>query len=197
MSGAGQDGTDAHGPDRSMSASPDGVPGPHLLRRNADRLVRQHWGTLVRHAEIELGPLGDEAEDLVQDVLASLLAGEVCMRTVPGPSQRPYLKQVIRLRARNWQRRRTHQHLEEDHHPIERCDPWKQASRVRFRAELEEAVASLPPHERTVVLDSCFKGRSTREIAEREGVSEAAIWKRLARARQRLKASLRNALDVT
>ncbi len=53
-------------------------------------------------------------------------------------------------------------------------------------AQVREAVATLPPNDREVLLLSAWEGLSHAEIAEVLGCSHAAVDKRLVRAKQRL-----------
>lgn len=57
-------------------------------------------------------------------------------------------------------------------------------------AAVHEAVAELPDAERAAVVEHYFHRRTLREIAEAEGVTEQAIWKRVERAKERLRGAL-------
>lgn len=155
-----------------------------------DLLAREHWTVLVRHAEIELGPLRDEAQDIVQGVLADILAGEFQLELVPASRRLAYVKKIIFYRVRNRRRKSVHQPLEERDHHVHPCDPWREAARYWIEGRLRAAIAALPPHERTVLIQSCIEGKATAEIAEVEDVSRAAVRQRLRRARRKLRERL-------
>jgi RNA polymerase sigma-70 factor (ECF subfamily) len=66
------------------------------------------------------------------------------------------------------------------------ADPERRGEVLDLRARLEEALDSLPPGHKAVVILKDIEGWSHSEIAERLGISESAAKVRLHRAHRRL-----------
>lgn len=97
------------------------------------------------------------------------------------------MKGIIRNRARNWKRRSHASALEERGHPVQPCDPWREAALHRLWAELPEVIAMVPSGQRSALIGRHFGEKTAVEIARSEEVSPEAVRQRLARVRTRLR----------
>lgn len=77
--------------------------------------------------------------------------------------------------------------LTEDDERLVRESAPRDSDEVVERDEVERALATLPPGQRTVVLLKDVYGFSCQEIGEQIGISEGAVKVKLHRARRRLK----------
>ncbi len=76
-------------------------------------------------------------------------------------------------------------------------EPARQAENRELRMALDQALASLPPPQRTAIVLRDVEGLSTREAAEIAGVSEAAFKSRLHHARLRVRAAIGDEALIT
>ncbi len=123
-----------------------------------------------------------EAEDITADVFVAAVAG--LDRFEPGATPvLAWLYTVARRRLVDEARRR-------DRAPVVPVEPVPVEYGSDVAAGLRRAIESLPESQRTVVLLKLIHGWSFREIADRQGCSEAACKMRLSRALDRLREEL-------
>jgi RNA polymerase sigma-70 factor (ECF subfamily) len=135
---------------------------------------------------------GDGADDVAQDAVVAALDA----RPATDRSLKPWLATVVRklahTRRRGDARRRGREQAAaaEPAAPAggERADD--QLARAELLRLLGELVASLDEPSRSTVLLHYYEGLSSRQIAEREGVADATVRWRLARALDELRAAL-------
>lgn len=146
------------------------------------------------------------AEEVVQATFVTVWRRSVA-QTLPGldhPTALPWLLGVADLESRNQQRSSLRRRRLRDRvHLLEgRPSGADVADEVSSRldderrmADLRRAVALLPPHERVVVELVTWAGLTTAEAATTLGVAEGTVKSRMARARNRLVASIAPAHD--
>lgn len=123
-----------------------------------------------------------EAEDITADVFTAAVAG--LDRFEPGPTPvLAWLYTVARRRLVDEARRR-------DRAPVVTLEPVADDYGGEVASVLRAAIAALPEGQRTVVVLKLVHGWSIREVAERQGWSEAACKMRLSRALDRLRVDL-------
>lgn len=135
------------------------------------------------------------SEDIAQD--AFLCAWEQLKRLQNPASFLPWLRQIARNLARDHLRARRHRPLDGDTADLAialAADPAPTpAERViedeRERAALE-LISALPEDSRETLLLFYREGQSSQQVAALLGMSDAAVRKRLSRARQRLRDDL-------
>lgn len=153
-------------------------------------LIARHQDRIFRIALRVLGNRQD-AEDVMQDVLIQLWTG---LAGFAGASAfTTWLHRVVvnrcLSRARSARRTETIPEPGEPGHPRAPAA----AERVQDQAELAvagAAVAALPEDQRSVFVLCQLEGLSYREVAVIQGLAEATVRGRLARARQRLAHSM-------
>lgn len=137
----------------------------------------------------------DDAEDLVQDVLVTLL------RTLPrfrGDSSLSTWIYTVARRACARRRRRRQRFESSDRSAaaaLERrmdpaATPPQQLERSELAAALESAIASLPDAQKQVLVMRDVEGLSAAEVATVLGIGDRAVKSRLHRARVALRARL-------
>ncbi len=123
-----------------------------------------------------------EAEDITADVFVAAVAG--LDRFEPGATPvLAWLYTVARRRLVDEARRR-------DRSPLVPVEPLPPDYGADVAAALRRAIDTLPDGQRTVVLLKLVRGLSFREIADRQGWTEAACKMRLSRALDRLRVVL-------
>ena len=161
---------------------------PASLGLHLDALYRAAWALCGSR---------EDAEDLVQDTIARILARP---RTIREGGERPYLMQALRntfastLRTRS-RRPRTVPELQ-DAEPV---DP-RAIQRPEGAAEVRElftAVAALPEDFRLALVAVDILGLSYAEAADALGTSEATITTRIYRGRQRVVAAVSPAASTS
>lgn len=129
---------------------------------------------------------GGAAQDILQDTFLTAWDKRRSIRLVEG-SALPWLLTTCRNHARNHARReRRWKDLLELREESLAADPVDGDAATDLRWALE-AVADLPDGERIVTELCLLQGLSYREAGEALGLSDAAVGKRLQRARARLK----------
>ena len=129
-----------------------------------------------------------EADDLVQEAWLLLLGG--------GPAKpekfRAWMFSVLRGRARDQRRSDARRAAREEQasSPEPLPTPPEVAERLETHRLLLDAIDTLPPPYRAVILERYFEFRSTAEIATREGVAESSVRARLSRAHTQLREDL-------
>jgi len=148
-----------------------------LYDRYAPAVARFAWS---------VSPTADAAQDVLQETFLTAWDKRRSIRLVDG-SPLPWLLTTCRHHARNRARReRRWLELLELREESIAADPGSGEAADDLRWAME-AVAGLPVGERVVTELCLLQGYSYREAAERIGVSEAAVGKRLQRARARLR----------
>jgi RNA polymerase sigma-70 factor (ECF subfamily) len=151
------------------------------------RLIGREAPRLLRFAHGMLGSL-DEAEDVVQETLIRLW--ETAARWTPDARVGTWLHRVAYNRAIDRLRRRRN-FVDDDTRLLSVVDEAEQADAALIREEttqsLREAIAQLPPRQRTAVLLFHVQGLSQRDAASVMEVSETALESMLARARRKLR----------
>lgn len=166
-----------------------------VLAGNADsygRLVDLHGRAVFAVACSRTGDY-TSSEDISQD--AFLLAYEQ-LATLRRPKDfGPWVRAIARNLCRRWQRNRVYRRkLQEDATSVrerlgyaEYSQPLQQLERQETRSLLRSALDALPQREREALLLFYFQRQSVAEAAATAEVSEAAIRKRLQRARAHLR----------
>ena len=138
--------------------------------------LRRYARALTRDAEI--------ADDLVQDTLVRALRSEHLFH---GEETRSWLYTILtnlnRNRLRSLARRPAHA-------PLGDNDAPESAGPEAGMRDIERAMKSLVPEQRTALLLVVLEGLSYREVAEVQGVPIGTVMSRLARARAQIKAFL-------
>lgn len=133
-----------------------------------------------------VSPAADAAQDVLQETFLTAWDKRRSIRLVDG-SALPWLLTTCRNHARNRARReRRWRELLELREESIAADPVDGDAATDLRWALE-VIARLPDGERAVTELCLLQGFSYREAAERLGVSETAVGKRLQRARTRLR----------
>jgi RNA polymerase sigma-70 factor (ECF subfamily) len=158
-----------------------------IQARNGDRkafarLFDLHASALYRFASRLLGP-GPDAEDVVQDVLLSMLQHD---KFDPSRgSLRTYLFGAVRNQALKRQR----VVLEElsPFVPSREATPDQEMARLQTSSALATAIKALPWSQREVLLLVHYEDLSLKEVAEVLELELAAVKSRLHRAREGLR----------
>jgi RNA polymerase sigma-70 factor, ECF subfamily len=153
-------------------------------------LVRRHLRSAYAVALAQLGEEA-EAEDAAQDAFMTALQR---LETCSDPERfSSWLLGIVRNRARDRRRRmrvRDALPLEAAGAAAGRDDPLADAERAELRADLLDALATLTPAQREIVLLFDLEGFSHREIAARLGISEGSARVQLFHGRRALRARL-------
>lgn len=144
-------------------------------------LYEKHAEELVRFATFLVGPA--DAQDAVSSTMLKVLAGCAWVEVA---NVRAYLYRMVlnevRMERRSAMRRRAREFrtaMRGD--ATELPDP---------RPEVLAAVAQLSPRQRAVVFLMYWEDLSTQAVAALLGITEGAVHRHLARARQKLRRSL-------
>ena len=160
---------------------------PERLGDHLDRLYRAAWALCGDR---------DEADDLVQDTYARVLARPRMLRN---DDDLGYLMRVLRntfiSRHRTAQRRPRTEPFAEGADPVERR-PEVQPGAALEAEPVFAAIAALPPDFRDALVAVDVAGLSYREAGRLLGAKEATITSRLHRARGQVAAALRPGGDA-
>ncbi len=137
--------------------------------------LRRYARALVRDSEA--------ADDLVQDTLTRALRSEHLFH---GGDVRKWLYTILTNLNRNRLRSLARRPMAV---PIEEAEPADATSDMRAR-DIERALATLTPEQRSVLLLVVLEGLTYREVAEVEAVPIGTVMSRLARARAQIKSYL-------
>ena len=145
-------------------------------------VYRAHAIELVRYATVLVGP--DDAADVVADAVLAAFASRAWPTVA---NRRAYLYRAVYHRALDLRRSAERRHLREvataSSEPIVAAEPSLDAQR---------ALAHLPAQQRAVVYLTYWSDLTPAQAAELLDVSEGAVRKQLARARD----TLRRVLDA-
>lgn len=158
--------------------------------RQIEQLFRQHYRAMYRLASILLHD-DDESKDIVHDVFARLLMGEISPQEA---TARAFLLSCVRnqclnvIRERNvHERARQLIMLDED---LENISAEELEAEIKA---LQVGVAELfPPICREIIQMHFNDGMTFHEIAEQKGLSERTIYKYLRSALDQLRRTLKN-----
>lgn len=177
-----------------MSAVHASSPPDRDARRQAERLARDHYESLVR---LGLRLTGNEAEarDLVQDTFERALKRYGSFK--PGTNERAWLHSILYNAFIDQRRARASKQFVSDdaieEKPADSAPeppPWSTVS----DAQLAAAIDSLGSDFREVYRMHAIEQRSYKEIAEAVSILPQTVATRLVRARQMLRAHLLEAL---
>ena len=130
----------------------------------------------------------DVAEDVVQDVLLTLLRRGYDLDSVP----RPFIYKSIQNQALKWQRQRRQREralqISHDWPQPNSAIEWDPESidRDLFAAKMKERIQKLPTRASQVARLHWVDGMSCREIAEVLGITQKSVEKRVTYARSKL-----------
>ncbi len=154
-------------------------------------LVSRYQETILRFCQAYLGGLHD-AEDAVQDVMACVATGD----RLPDQRFRPWLYRVARnrclaaLRTRRDGRVGAGLVADDSRWPSPRTGPRTAVLRNEWYERLHTLVATMPQHQREVLILRYFEDLGRKEIAEILELSESVVKSRLFEARQKLREQL-------
>ena len=146
------------------------------------RYVMGAYPGLLRRARLLVGDQG-RAEDLVQVSLESLCAR---WRAVRDPE--PYMRTVMTRKLIGWRARRWIGELPTDPLPEPPSDP-DSSDGVDLSASVRQALMSLPPDQRAVLVLRYFDDCSEADIATALGCSPGTVKSRASRALAALRGS--------
>lgn len=145
-----------------------------MARDEIENIV-EAYGDMIYRLALHYVKSNFDAEDVVQEVLLSF-----CMRKIPEDRQKAWLLRVTVNKSLDLLRKRRRQV------PLE-CEPREDpAEKISLSEELE----ALSPTDRELVYLHFFEGYSSKEIAKLVRMTDAAVRKRLERARKKLKGIL-------
>ena len=152
---------------------------------NFERLFRAHYGDLLAYA-VRRCPTRQDAEDVVAETF--VVAWRRLHELPPGDRKRLWLFGTARLVRLNHSRgRRRRDGLVDRIRSLTPSpahdDP---ADDMHHSEQLRDALGRLPERDREVLQLQAWEGLTADEIAQVLEISEAAVWKRLQRARDRL-----------
>jgi RNA polymerase sigma-70 factor (ECF subfamily) len=157
-----------------------------------DELVRRHFNVVYGIAFSYTHNHAD-AEDLSQE---AFLKAYQSLDTLQEPKKFGHWVGVItRNLARNWYQRRRRE-TDALGQVLAQVSPRTDAAYDDMREVLEQQIHALDPIPREVLMLHYFSGKSTAEIAKAMGVSQAAVLKRLQRAREALGVKLIHELKL-
>ncbi len=145
--------------------------------------VHAVWPGLYRTAYLMLGE-HQLAEDLVQTALAKTFAS---WRKVREPAAAPgYARVVLANTAASWFRRRSWR----NEHPTEVLPEGAAEHDPTDRPAVVDALRTLPPRQRAVVVLRYYDDLSVREVAQALGISEGTVKSQTSGALARLRMQL-------
>jgi RNA polymerase sigma factor (sigma-70 family) len=178
---------------------------PAQQNRLIELAVRRERGRLLRLIRASIADAAD-AEDILQDTLYELVRAHRLMQ--PVEQMGAWLARVARNRIIDRSRRRrarlpgtgTAEAAGEEAAlgellPAPNADPESAAMREVLLAQLEQALAELPPEQRAVFIAHELDGVSFRELAARSGVSINTLLGRKHYATRALRERLRAVWD--
>ena len=149
--------------------------------------VHATWPGLYRTAYLMLGD-HQLAEDLVQTALAKTYAS---WRKVQEPAAAPaYARVVLANTAASWFRRRSWR----NEHPTEQLPEGSSYADPSTRPAVVDALRTLAPRQRAVVVLRYYDDLSVREVAIALGISEGTVKSQTSDALARLRTLLGDAV---
>lgn len=176
---------------------PSGEEDARLVRRARDgdreafeKLVRRHLRAAHRTASRRTDGSHD-AEDVCQEAFVRALRKiDECGRPV---RFRGWLLAIVRNTAEDMRERRARRR-EETLHPEDAAagggGPARDLERARLRDRLREAMATLPPRQRRVLVRHDYEGWTHREIGDELGIAPGTSRYHLHEARRRMQEEL-------
>ena len=159
-------------------------------KRHIERLFKQHYRAMYKLASVLLHD-DDESKDIVHDVFARLLTGEIPVQEATAGA---FLLSCVRNQCLNVMRDRTIHERARQLLMLESDISSKTTEDIDAEAAaLYQAVADLfPPMCREVILLHYRDRLTYREIAERLGVSETTVYRHLSSALDQLRQTLKS-----
>lgn len=140
--------------------------------------IVEKYGDMIYRLALHYVQSAYDAEDVVQDVLFSF-----SMRQIPAHRQKAWLLRATVNKSLDALRKRRREI------PLRNDPPDPSPEKISLAEELKD----LPPIDREIVYLFWFEGYSSKEIAALVRMSDAAVRKRLERAKKKLK----NLLETT
>lgn len=149
-------------------------------KREVSRILQTYGDMLYRTAWLLLGNPHD-VQDALQETLLRYLEKAPAFASVD--HEKAWLLRVLANCCKDFLRfRKRHTHLD--------LEPLKEQLPAPESRRLAQELYDLPSKWKTVLILHYFEGYSVREISEILGISEAAVKKRLQRAREALRKEL-------
>ena len=149
-------------------------------KREVSRILQTYGDMLYRTAWLLLGNPHD-VQDALQETLLRYLEKAPAFASVD--HEKAWLLRVLTNCCKDFLRfRKRHTHLD--------LEPLKEQLPAPESRRLSQELYDLPSKWKTVLILHYFEGYSVREISEILGISEAAVKKRLQRAREALRKEL-------
>jgi len=146
-----------------------------LLLVHQDRIYNLCWQVLHHH---------QDAEDAAQEALAA--AADGAKKLVDAHAFRRWLHRVCLFSALDVARKRARRVGHESRAAMEMPGPPEPLD-PESRLALLNGLTRLPDAERSLLIEHYFEGMSLAGLAERDGCSAVAVWKRIEKARENLK----------
>ncbi len=143
-----------------------------MAKESIENIVEE-YGDMIYRLALHYVHSQFDAEDVVQEVLLSF-----CMRKIPLERQKAWLLRATVNRSLDLLRKRKRETALTKEPP------------APAPLSLAEELEALPPADRELVYLFYFEGYSSREIASLTGIRDAAVRKRLERAKKKLKTIL-------
>jgi RNA polymerase sigma-70 factor (ECF subfamily) len=170
--------TDPAAADRTVAdRTAEAVPSPGRRSELLRVLHEQHGGDLHRYVHRQTGD-AQLAEDIVQETLARAWKNPKVLDD-SAESIRPWLFTVARNLVIDDRRRARNQHERAVGDVPESAAQRDDTTSVLDRMLISEALASLSPDHRVVVIDAYYLGRTVPDIAARLCVPEGTVKSRL------------------
>jgi len=139
-------------------------------------------------------PIEADAEDVVHDAFLRAMNGYAGFR---GENARAWILTIVRNTAYNFIRDRANKKSEPIDSGLEEvlasndCDPIERLLAEERRGALQAALLALPPEYREALVLREFEELSYRQIAAMQSVPVGTVMSRLARAREKLRSTLK------
>ena len=150
-----------------------------------------HGEALYRIAHAVLGR-PEDAEDALQEVILRVLPG--IRRFDASRPLLPWLRRIMVNECISRLRRRRHHEPLSVNHPSARGSPAAHSENAETARRVREALATLPPRQRTAITLFGLEDLDLRDTADAMGCSVGAVKAHLHRAREKLKAQLKDLL---
>ena len=173
----------------SLATIPDRGQVLHERRYASDADYRSSIMSLTQFARVRLiqfGVSGQDADDLAQDVMLSLLR-QLPNFEVERGSMENWITGFAKLAAKGWVRQKVRRQQREV--PLELAPgvPAEADKDHSVTGAIHGALSKLADGDREMVTMRFTQGLSSKQIAEKMGVSDMAVRKRLSRAIERVR----------